>query len=307
MTSSTITAAAPTGPKTGRTAFGAANCVILCLFTLICVYPFYYLIINSISSNTLSASGDINFLPRQIQFSNYVQVFAIPGLLNAAVVSVARTVLGTVLTVIVSAYLGFMFTQEKMWRRKFWYRFVIMTMYFNAGLIPWYITMLNLHLLNNFLAYIIPVLVQPFNIILVKTYIESTPKALQEAAYIDGAGTLTVFTRIILPLTKPILATIAIFCAVGQWNSFTDTLLLMTDQRLYTLQYVLYQYLNQASALATLITSGQAGAVLDAARTQTPTSVRMTVSVIVVFPILLVYPFFQRFFVKGIMIGAIKG
>ena len=295
--------------KVSETIFNIVNYLFLGLFTLICIYPFYYLIINSISSNVLSANGQINIIPKQIQFYNYLQVFKLPGLPQAAFMSIARTILGTIFSVIVSAFLGFMFTQEKMWARKFWYRFLIATMYFNAGLIPWYITMMNLGFLNNFSAYIIPALVQPFNIILVKTYIESTPIALQEAAVVDGAGILTIFWRIMLPITKPILATIAIFCAVGQWNSFTDTLLLMTDQKFYTLQFILYQYINQASALSTLISgsNGLTGSALSAASQQTATSIRMTVSVVVVLPILLAYPFFQRYFVKGIMIGSIKG
>jgi len=183
-------------------------------------------------------------------------------------------------------------------------------MYFNAGLIPWYITMNNLNLTNNFAAYIIPGMVSPFNIILVKTYIESTPKSLQEAAEIDGAGILTVFLKVMIPLCKPILATVAIFSAVGNWNSFQDTLLLVTDDKLYTLQYILYKYINQASSLANLIKSnvGSIGTIIsNAATEQTATSVRMTVSVIVVLPIMLVYPIFQRFFIKGIMIGSVKG
>ena len=196
-----------------------------------------------------------------------------------------------------------------MWKRKLWYRFVILTMYFNAGIIPWYITMKNLHLTNNFLAYVLPALVSPFNIILVKTYVESTPKELQDAAEIDGAGTLRVFASVVLPIIKPILATVAIFTAVGQWNSFQDTLLLMTDTKLHTLQFVLYQYINQASSLASLLTSNAGSEAIQQALStaQTATSVRMTVTIIVVTPILLVYPFFQRFFVKGIMIGAVKG
>jgi len=194
--------------------------------------------------------------------------------------------------------------------RKFLYRFTILTMYFSAGLIPWYITMNNLHLTNNFLAYIIPGMVSPFNIILVKTYVESTPRSLQEAAEIDGASILTVFRKIILPLCKPILATVAIFSAVGNWNSFQDTLLLVTDDKLYTLQFILYKYINQASSLANLIKSngGSISSIISTAATeQTATSVRMTVSVIVVLPIMLVYPIFQRFFIKGIMIGSVKG
>ena len=277
------------------------------LFTLICIYPFYYLIINTISANDISANGQIMFLPKGIHFQNYIDVFKIPDLASAALVSLGRTVLGTIGAVLGAAYLGFMFTQQKMWARKFWYRFTIITMYFNAGLIPWYITMRNLHLTNNFLAYILPAIVQPFNIILVKSYMESISPALQEAAEIDGASVMKVFMKIMLPLAKPIMATIAIFAAVGQWNSFQVTLILMTKPALYTLQFLLYQYINQASSLAAMIKNGTVISTSSLATMQTPTSIRMTVSVVVILPILLVYPFFQKYFVKGIMIGSVKG
>lgn len=293
----------------GDKAFNVFNYVGFGLLTLICVYPFYYLIINTISSNELSANGMINFLPKEIHFENYKQVLKLNGMGTAALVSLARTVIGTALTVVASAFLGFLFTQEKMWHRKFWYRFFVITMYFNAGLIPMFITMKTLHLTNTFWVYVIPAIVQPFNIILVKTFIESTPKALQEAAELDGAGIMTVFLKIIFPLSKPILATVAIFSAVGQWNSFQDTLLYITDQKLYSLQYLLYTYINQASSLAAMVRSSGVSAINATmlATQQTPTSIRMTVSVIVVLPILFVYPIFQRFFVKGIMLGSVKG
>jgi multiple sugar transport system permease protein/putative aldouronate transport system permease protein len=279
------------------------------IITLICAYPFYYMIINTISANDLSANGFINFLPKGLHLENYRQVLGLRGLSAAAVVSIARTVLGTACTVFTSAYLGFMFTQEKMWHRKFWYRFFVITMYFNAGLIPMFITMKTLHLTNSFWVYVIPTVVQPFYIILVKTYIESIPKSLQEAAEIDGAGIFTVFAKIILPAAQPIMATVAIFAAVSQWNSFQDTLIYVTDQKLYSLQYLLYTYINQASSLAAMVRSGGTGAISGAALAsqQTPSSIRMTVSVIVVLPILFIYPIFQRFFVKGIMIGSVKG
>nr|WP_314462671.1 carbohydrate ABC transporter permease [uncultured Clostridium sp.] len=279
------------------------------IITLICAYPFYYMIINTISANHLSANGFINFLPKGFHLENYRQVLGLRGLSAAAAVSIARTVLGTACTVFASAYLGFMFTQEKMWHRKFWYRFFVITMYFNAGLIPMFITMKTLHLTNSFWVYVIPTVVQPFYIILVKTYIESIPKSLQEAAEIDGAGILTVFAKIILPAAQPIMATVAIFAAVSQWNSFQDTLIYVTDQKLYSLQYLLYTYINQASSLAAMVRSGGTGAISGAALAskQTPSSIRMTVSVIVVLPILFIYPIFQRFFVKGIMIGSVKG
>lgn len=294
----------------GDIVFGILNYAVFGLFTLICFYPFYYLIINSVSANDLSSNGSINFLPSQLHLENYKQVLQLKGLGLAALVSVGRTIIGTICTVLASAFLGFMFTQERMWRRKLWYRLMVVTMYFNAGLIPMFLTMQNLHLTNSFWFYVIPVIVQPFNIILVKTYMESIPRSLQEAAEIDGAGIMKVFLKIILPTSTPILATIAIFAAVAQWNSFQDTLIYVTDQKLYSLQYILYQYINQANSLATMVKNSSGGTNLNMAALatqQTPTSIRMTVSVIVVMPILFIYPMFQRYFVKGIMIGSVKG
>ena len=293
----------------GDRTFQVINILIFAIFAIICAYPFYYLIINSISANDLSASGKVNFLPHGFQLENYVKVFQLNGLGTAAMVSLGRTVIGKICTVLASVYLGFMFTQQRMWHRKLWYRFMVITMYFNAGLIPMYMTMKTLHLTNSFWVYIIPAIVQPFNIIMAKTYVESIPPALQEAAEIDGAGTMTVFAKVILPTCKPIMATIAIWSAVGQWNSFQDTLIYITDQKLYSLQYLLYTYLNQASSLATMVqqSGGNVSAVANLATQQTPTSIRMTISVIVVLPILFVYPIFQKSFVKGIMIGSVKG
>ncbi len=284
--------------------------VVYAIFAFVCVYPFYYIFINSISANNLSERGKVIFYPMEIHFQNYINVAKIPGLLNAAKISVLRTVIGTALTVIVAGFLGFMFTRETLWRRRFWYRFVVVTMYFNAGIIPWYLTMDKLGMTNNFWGYIFPTIVQPFYIILCKTFCESVPKELQDAAEIDGAGTLRIFFSIMLPVIKPILATIAIFAAVNQWNSFQDTLLLMTNtDKLNTLQYVLFQYINQANSLKALISSTTSSSQLAAtlARAATATSVRMTVTVVVVLPVMLIYPFFQRFFTKGIMIGAVKG
>ena len=296
--------------KTGDILFNIVNYGFFGLFTLLCVYPFYYLIINSISANDLSANGMINFLPRQIHFQNYIEVMKLSGIKTAALISVARTVIGTTCTVLASAYLGFMFTQQKMWKRKFFYRFFVVTMYFSAGLIPMFMTMKLLRLTNSFWVYIIPAIVNPFDIIMMKTYVESTPASLQEAAEVDGAGLMKVFWRILLPTCTPILATIAIWSAVAQWNAFQDTLIYITDQSLYSLQYLLYTYINQANALASLVKASSGGnmsAVANQVTRQTPTSIRMTVSVVVVLPILFVYPMFQRYFVKGILIGAVKG
>lgn len=283
--------------------------IIYSIFAFVCAYPFYYIFINTISANNLSERGKIIFLPREIHFTNYQQVMKISGLFQALKVSLARTIIGTFVTVIVAAFLGYMFTRETMWHRKLWFRMVAATMYFNAGIIPWFITMKNLGLTNNFWVYIFPVAVQPFYIILCKTFVESVPKELQDAAEIDGAGTLRIFFQIIIPVIKPILATVAIFAAVAQWNSFQDTLLLVTDDKLYTLQYTLYNYINQASSLKSLVNNSTSMEALAAslAHASTATSIRMTVTIVVVTPIILVYPIFQRFFTKGIMIGAVKG
>ncbi|KQO17612.1 carbohydrate ABC transporter permease [Paenibacillus sp. Leaf72] len=294
--------------RLGDWLFHICNYGFFTLFTLLCLFPFYYLFINTISSNDLSARGLVTLYPKMIHFDNYIQVLQLKGLAQAALVSGGRTIIGTLLTVAASAFLGYLFTKRKMWARSFWYRFVIITMYFNAGIIPWYIIMMKLNMTNNFWAYILPAVVSPFYVILVKTFVESIPDVLEESAEMDGAGYIVIFSKIIMPLITPIAATIAIFSAVSQWNSFIDTVFLMTNSKLFTLQFVLYKYLNESTSLAAIIRNSQ-GAVgnIDLTNKQTATSIRTTVSMIVVLPILFVYPFFQRYFVKGIMIGAVKG
>ena len=284
--------------------------IVYAFFAFVCAYPFYYIIINSISANNLSERGKVLFWPMEIHFKNYERMANIPGMLDAAKISVLRTVVGTLLTVAIAAFLGYMFTRDTMWKRKLWFRFVAVTMYFNAGIIPWVLCMRNLGLANNFWGYIFPMIVQPFYIILCKTYCESVPKELQEAAEIDGAGTLRVFWQIMLPVIKPILATIAIFAAVNQWNAFQDNLLLMTNRPdLNTLQYVLWQYITQANSLKALLsnTTNSSAIIAGLQTAATATSIRMSGTVVVGLPVMLIYPVFQWYFTKGIMIGAVKG
>lgn len=294
--------------RPGEIAFSAGNYLLMLVFTLLCIFPFYYLFINTISDNTLVSKGLITFFPKGIHFANYKKIFEIRGLVNSLMISVARTVLGTFLTLFGTTFLGYAFSRKELWHRTWCYRFVIVTMYFNAGIIPWYINMKNLGLTNNFLAYIIPGIVSPFSLVLFKTYVESIPPSLEESAQLDGAGYMKRYFHLIIPLCKPIIATLAVFSAVGQWNSFTDTLFLMTDTKLYSLQYTLSQYLNESNALAeSLRQAASDGMQVNLSAVLTPTSVKMTVSMVAVIPILLVYPFFQRYFVNGIMIGAVKG
>lgn len=292
----------------GDILFEVLNYLVFTLFTIACIFPFYYLFINTISNNEMVLKGTINFIPRGIHLGNYLALLNVGDLSTAFLVSVTRTILGTALMVMASALVGYLVTKQEMWGRKFWYRFLVITMYFNAGIIPVFLNMQMLGLTNSFWVYIIPGIVAPYNIILVKTYIESIPADLEESASIDGASHMTIFRKIIWPLCKPILATIAIFGAVGHWNSFTDSLIYMQSApNLYTLQHRLYIYLNQASNLKSLMQSG--GAVSEAAIQSALSGkiIKYTISMVTVIPILLVYPFMQRYFEEGIMLGAVKG
>lgn len=293
---------------TGDVIFNILNYGFFGIFTLSCILPFYYIFINTISSRSAVARGDVLFYPIGLTIKNYLDILKVDDVFQAFGVSVARTLLGTALMVLATGFIGYLVTKEEMWHRKFWYRFLIITMYFNAGIIPWYMNMNMLGLTDHFVAYIIPGIVAPYNIILVKTYIESIPGELEESAFMDGAGYLTVFWKIVWPLSRPILATIAIFGAVGHWNSFTDSLILMQNTpKLYTLQHLLYNYLNQATNIGAAMNSGDSAAVAAAAEMLNNKVIKYTVAMTSIIPILLVYPFMQRYFEKGIMLGAVKG
>lgn len=289
----------------GDYVFNIINITVFMIFSICCIFPFYYLFINTISDNDLVMKGQILFYPIGIQFQNYYLIAYVNDFFSSVLVTVTRTIFGTGLMVVVSSFAGYLVTKQKMWMRKFWYRFIIIPMYFNAGLIPWYTNMLTLGLTNNYLAYIFPCLVVPFNIILVKTYIESIPSDIEESAELDGAGTLTIYARIIWPLSVPILATIAIFGAVSNWNSFQDSLLLMqSSPKLHTLQHKLYVYLTQTTNLDSMMSTGLTGGMNSSL---SPRVVQYTIAMVSIIPILCVYPIMQRYFVSGIMLGAVKG
>ena len=287
--------------------FHIINYTVFFLLALICIYPFYYLVINTISRNDYVDLGLVMYAPVGIHIQNYINIFKLSNVANSIFISVARTVLGTFIPLIFTTILGYLFTKEHMRHRKFLYRFTIITMYFSAGMIPVYMNIRMLGLLNNFWVYIIPGLIKVYNVVLVKTFIESLPAALEESAQIDGAGYFRRFVHIVFPLSTPILATIALFNAVGAWNSYMDTLLYITDSRLYTMQFQLYEYLNQAAALAKSLNNLTDLSMLDAATKISTTAVRNTMTVITIIPIICVYPFIQRYYVQGVMIGAVKG
>lgn len=282
-------------------AFNVIGIIIFTLLTLICAYPFWYLMICTISDQRMVDLNQIVLLPHGINFKNYVEIFKVQNLGNAAAVSVARTLIGTLLSLVCTSYMAYFFTKQNMWHRKLWYRLTVVTMYFSAGLIPGYLNNKMLGLTNTFWIYIIPGLISVYNMVLVKTNIEAMGPELEESAYLDGAGYLTRFFKIVLPLQTPILATVSLFSAVSHWNDFFTTKLYVTNTKLYTLQFLLYELLQQVTAAANQIEGG------DPYASITPTGIRLTLTAVVVIPILCVYPFVQRFYVKGLMVGAVKG
>lgn len=292
----------------GDIVFNIINYTVFLLITIACVFPFYYLFINTISSNEMVRLGQIQLVPHGIHFENYVQVMKIDGIMDALLVSVARTVLGTIWTVgrlrlpglpghktgnvaaqgVVPADRG----DDVLLRRPD----------------PLVHEPADARLPGQLLGVRHPGIVSPYNVILVKTFIEGLPPSLEESATLDGAGYTRVFLSVVMPLITPILATLCIFSAVGQWNSFTDTMMLMPSGKYATLQFLLYKYQHEAQSLAALVrTTQDANSMANLATKQTSLSVQMTVAMVVTLPILMVYPFFQRYFVKGIMIGAVKG
>lgn len=285
--------------------FQIINYTFFAIFTISCIFPFYYIFINTISSNDLVTRGAITLLPKGLTISNYIQMGKVNDLWNSVFITFIRTILGTALMVFASALAGYLVTKKEMWHRQLWYRFLVITMYFNAGLIPWYLNMSMLGLTDTFAAYIIPGIISPYNIILVKTYVESIPGEIEESAYMDGASYWTIFQKIIWPLSKPILATIAIFGAVGHWNSFQDSLIINSNApHLYTLQHRLYIFLNQSSNLQAMVNGGDVGSIAGQMSTKV---IQYTISMVTIIPILCVYPFMQKYFEKGLMLGAVKG
>lgn len=285
-------------------AFNTANFILLGSMTFACFYPFYYIFIYSISDPIQALKG-ITFAPRGFTLKSYLEIFEQQDIYRAFFVSLARTIIGPAATVFFSSFFAYLVTRQDMPGRSIVYRIVIASSYLHAGMIPFYLLIKHIHLRDNFLVYIIPGCVSTYFVILVKTYIESLPRSLEESAMIDGATTRQIFLNVILPLCKPILATITVFAVVGSWNSYMDNYLYVNKSSLNTLQLLLYRYMQQAQNMVSISTDME-----DLASKSfqlTPETVRMTITMVVTLPILFVYPFFQRFFVKGIMMGSVKG
>lgn len=279
------------------------NILILGAFTFICVYPLWYIFINSFSSPQAINRG-VYFIPQEFTLEAYKQMIDIPGLTSSIGIAFARTIIGTLLTLVCCSFTAYLLSDRDLPKRKLIYRFFILTMYINAGFIPYYLTISAIGLKNNFLVYVLPAAVQAYFIILIKTYIESIPAELVESAEMDGAGLIKIYYRIILPLSKPILACIVVFAAVNQWNAWADDMYFMQGRKangLHCLQYLLY------TKLQSNVVNSTAGAAAGANMAVSSNSLRMAMSFVTVIPILCVYPYMQRFFTKGIMLGAVKG
>ena len=302
--------------STGDRAFSIFSHAIVLLFAFLCFYPFWYVFINSIVTGDAAREGVFFFpLPGQFYFGTYEMIFRTGEIFAGMRISAARVLVSTVGCVTFSAMFAFLVSRQQLPFRKIIYRFAIVTMYINAGLIPWYIMMKAYGLTNNFATYVVPAMLNVWFVILIKTFIESAiPPELEESAKVDGARFDIIFFRIILPLCKPILATCVLFNAVGAWNTYLDNWILVTDPRLQTVQMVLFNHIRQTESLAaTLRNVALAGGTIapgmqEALRNNlTVDSVRNATTLVSMIPIMMIYPFLQKYFAKGIMLGAVKG
>ena len=228
--------------------FSILNYTLTTLFTIACIYPFYYIFINTLSSPDKIGGTDTLFIPVGLTLQNYYTVLRLQGIAHAFLISLLRTATGTALTIFLSSMFAYVLTIKRFRFRGAIYKMMVLTMYINAGLIPWYILMKAYGLKNNFLLYILPAALSPFLVILVKTYIEQIPPSLEESAKIDGAGYFTIYSSIIFPVCTPVIAAIAVFAAVAQWNSWFDNYILANISGLRTLQLTLLDYLKQTEA-----------------------------------------------------------
>lgn len=287
--------------KTKRSLFDYGLVVFFLLVIVVTLYPFLNVLAVSFNDPT-DTMRNVNFIfPRKFTFYNYRYIFEKENLLSPLCMSVARTLAGTVISLICTAMLAYVLSRKDFVFQKAFTLFFVITMYVSGGLIPSYILISrSLHMNNSFWVYIIPGLISVYNVILVRSYIDGLPGALQEAARIDGANDFRIWISVIMPLSKPVLATIALFIAVGQWNSFMDTYLYAKN--LPTLQYVLYKIMQQAQ----MKIDPHSANVQQLANSVSPLSVRMAITVVATVPILAVYPFLQKYFVGGMTLGAVK-
>lgn len=282
--------------------FVICNTIFMILFVVVTLYPVLNTLAVSFNDGTDALRGGIYLWPRKWTLKNYTTVLQKNNLVTGAYISVLRTVIGTVLALAANAILAFIISRKKFLFKKQLSFFWVVTMYVNGGLIPTFLLYKGLGMTNSFSVYVVPGMVSAFNMLVIRTYMNGIPDSLEESAQLDGAGYGTIFLKIISPLCMPVYATVALFVAVGQWNSWFDAMLYnRMASNLTTLQYELMKLLssvtNQGTSLESMKNSG--GNV-------TPTSVRAAATIVTMLPIICLYPFLQRYFVTGMTLGGVK-
>ncbi|AFH59457.1 carbohydrate ABC transporter permease [Paenibacillus caseinilyticus] len=275
------------------------------IFTVVVtLYPFLNVLAISLNDSTDTVRGGIHIWPREFTLKNYETIFQYSGLMTGFRNSVIRTLAGTLIGVISASMVAYVLSREEFQARRLFSMLFALTMYFSGGLIPVYMLMRDLSLLNSFWVYLIPGLLSVWNVFIIRSYINGLPYALQESAKIDGANDFTIYWRVVLPLCQPVLATVALFIAVGQWNSWFDTYLYnSSNESLTTLQYELMKVLQSTQNNADAARNPNMAQNIAAV---SPESIRMAITIVVTLPILFVYPFLQKYFVKGMTLGAVK-
>jgi putative aldouronate transport system permease protein len=283
--------------------FNFINVFALAVIGLIMLYPFYYTVICSFNDGIDLMRGGVYLWPRKLSLASYALFLTDNAWQSAFLMSVARTLVGALLSVMMTSMFAYGLSRPNLIFRKGYTMMVVITMYFSGGLIPYYILLRNLGLLNTFWVYVIPGMVNTFFTLTGINFMRAIPDSMLEAARIDGAKEMRIFTQIVLPTSLPFLATLSLFAAVGQWNSWLDSAYYVRDQYLYTLAYKMMTTINKA--LASSNNSAAAGQI-STANTTTSFTIQATAMVIAMIPILCVYPFLQKYFVQGMMLGAVK-
>lgn len=272
---------------------------------IITFYPFWNIFIISLNSAEDTLRGNLYLWPRDFSLASYKQILSDSEIWLAIKVTVLRTVIGTPLAVVVISMLAFSLSKRELVGNRFWSLYFVFTMYFGGGLIPYYMVLKSLHLIDSFMVFILPGMMNVFYMIIVRTFMQQLPQELDESAKMDGANYLQIFFKIILPLTTPVLATIGMFTAIMHWNSWFDSYVFTYNSDLKTLQAVLVKILNQYQTSSMV---GDAQQLADASKrlSVSPDTIRMAATMVATLPILMVYPFLQKYFVKGMTLGAVK-
>lgn len=300
------------GGSLGGKLFDLCNVAFMILLCAATIYPFWYVLVYALNDGHDAMRGPIWFWPRHFTLANFQAALDNPYMTKAFVVTVGRVLIGTLFSLAVNVLAAYALSKRDLPGRKAVTAILILPLFIGGTVISHYVVIAKLGLLNNFLVYIVPGAFGFFTMVMMRTFIEQLPDGIEESAMIDGAGYVQTFGKIVLPLCKPILAAFGFFAVVGHWLDFGTTLLYITDKTYYTLQYVLYMVIksNEADAFMQLAnsTSGRAAEAASIVNQSTPTPevIKMAVLVIVTVPLLAVYPFFQKYFVKGMFVGAIK-